>query len=576
MDTLYSFLTHPVDDLPLLVGVLRAMQLERICDAILPTHGNTRRQNTLTNGQALCIWLLYLLSQGDHRKWHVEEWVAANTAVLSRLWGCPVAASDFTDDRLTTLLTYLAQTEYHAAVDRELFRQTVSVYELTTTHLRLDATLLTGYHHARPQGLMQYGHARGTDDGTTQGKLMAAATATGHYLTGQYHPGSCADDPLYAPLLARLYTWDLPAGLLVVGDCKMGALATRHNIASHQHYYYLPLADSMIPAADWTTWVDQAVAGRLEVFAEFAPLWRDEELLGYGYAFPRVLTVEGCQWTERVQVIRSLGLVDAERKDLDRRMAKARAALDKLTPPPRQRVKSYPDEGVLRHAITTLLHNDQVDGLFVVQTARDPACPTKAAPAGCYRISTVAVDEEAYREHVRRCGWRVYVTNAPQERLSLAAGVLMYRQGAGQGIERMNKLLKDHETLGLDRLYVHTASQIIGLAYFISLALRILTYLETTVRKSLAAEQATLPDYAPDGQASAIPTAKTMLARIGFRRVTLIEWCGPGGHTIWELSELPEILLQILHHMHLSPQLYYQLLEEPQSARGEEGSRWYF
>lgn len=563
MDPISSFLPERVDDLPLLYGVMETMHLAALCDALLPTHGNTQRHNALTNGQALCVWLLYLLSQGDHRKWHVEAWVAAHAELLSRLWGCPVPASDFTDDRLTTLLAYLAQPAHQAALDVALFRQTVQVYEVMATHLRLDATVLTGHHHGSPDGLMQYGHGRATSGGTTQCKLMAAATATGQYVTGQFHPGACADDPLYVPLLTRLDTWNLPPGLLLIGDCKMSALATRHHIAAHQHYYYMPVADGAIAHTEWTHWLEQAVAGVLESFTEFAPIWREEELLGYGYAFPRTHTVDGVTWTERVHLIRSLGLVEAERKHLDRRLAKARAALERLTPPPRPRVKAYPEEGALREAITTVLQRYQVEGLLTVQMARDAACPSQAAPAGCYRITTITLDEAAYRARGHRSGWRAYVTNAPGDRLSLAAGLLAYRQGAGQGIERMNKLLKDHATLGLDRLYVHTPSQIVGLAYFITLALRVLQYLESTVRRSLAAEHTTLPDYTPDGKASATPTANTLLERIAFRGVTLLEVWGPDGQRTRYLSELPEILLHLLHHLQLSPRLYTQLLEDP-------------
>jgi transposase len=560
MDTTRSCITHTINDIPLLIGLLRALKLDRLLDDILPTHGNTLLNNELTNGEALCIWLVYLLSQGDHRKWLVEDWIAAYEPVLSRLWGHRVPASDFTDDRLTTLLGYLALARYQAAIDRELFGLTIAIYELTASHVRLDATAFTGYHQAQNEGIMQYGHVKGMKEGVTQCKLMAAATATGQYLTGQFHPGQCADDPLYRPLLDRLYTWDLPPGLLLVGDSKMGALATRQSIAAHQHYYYMPLADSAISATEWTTWVGQAVAGSLEAFEEFAPIWRGEQLLGYGYALSRVRTRDDVTWSERVQVIRSLGLVAAGRKILEKRLGKARKDLAKLTQPPRQRVKSYPDEAPLRLAITAILHKHDVEGLLVVGVAREETWCTKTAPQGCYRITTVQLEEEAYREALHWYGWRVYVTNAPRERLSLAAGFRMYRKGAGQGIERMNKLLKDHDTLGLDRLYVHNPTQIVGLAYFITLALRVMTYIESTIRQSLAVQQEALPDYAPGGKVSATPTAKTMLERVCFRQVTWTETLDGGKRTRY-VSVLPAILVQMLRHLNLSTDLYLQLLE---------------
>ena len=152
--------------------------------------------------------------------------------------------------------------------------------------------------------------------------------------------------------------------------------------------------------------------------------------------------------------MRSLGLVKQDKKTLDRHLTKATQALIALTPPPKQRVKQFTEEEKLQQAITAILQQQEVEGLLLVQYEYDETYHQHQETAGRYVITTVQVDRAAYQARLDWCGWRVYVTNAPVEVLSLEAGMLLYRQGAGQGIERMNKLLKDHETLGLDRLYV--------------------------------------------------------------------------------------------------------------------------
>ena len=123
-----------------------------------------------------------------------------------------------------------------------------------------------------------------------------------------------------------------------------------------------------------------------------------------------------------------------------------------------------------------------------------------------------------------------------------------------------NRLLKDHATLGLDRLYVRRDDQIIGLAYLVTLALRVMMDIEQQVRAGLAAEQVPLADYYPNQRTSLRPTTKTILERICFRGVTLVE-LEDNGEKRRYLSELPPILLQVLRYVQVSPHVYRQLIE---------------
>jgi transposase len=524
-----------------------------VLDRLVPTHGNTLRCNALTNGEALCLWLVYLVSQADHRKDKVEAWAAEFAPVLSALWGAPVPASDFTDDRLTTLLAHLAVPAAQEQIDAALFARTVDVYALYDTHLRLDATVVTGYHAVTAGGIMQVGHGKGGPPGLAQCKVMAAATAQAHYVSGVIVPGSCADDPLYVPVIERVHSWLPTAGMLLVGDCKMSALATRARVVALGHYYYTPLSRTAMSAAEEAQWLAAAVDGTLP---GLTAIWRDEDLLGYGYELTRQAGGE-TPWEERLHVVRSLGLAHSGITALERRLTKATAALRRLTPAPRPHVKQYTEEAALRTAVTAVLQQYHVEDLLAVTLMPDPTY--RQGKAVRYVVTAVTRQPAAIRDRQHQCGWRVYVTNAPATRLGLDDGVLLYRQGAGQGIERMNQMLKDHDTLGLDRVFVHRSEQIVGLAYLVSLGLRLLTYLESTLRASLAAQGTELPDYRGMGQASACPTAKTVLARIAFRGVTLVELVSTTGQRHWRLSALPVILEQTLEHLGLPRTLYDQL-----------------
>src|SRR5207248_511227 len=70
-----------------------------------------------------------------------------------------------------------------------------------------------------------------------------------------------------------------------------------------------------------------------------------------------------------------------------------------------------------------------------------PAAASQVAVEVRYRISAVRRNEERIEHRHERLGWRAQVTNTSEHRLSLAASVLTYREGAG--LERPFHQLKD-------------------------------------------------------------------------------------------------------------------------------------
>ena len=60
-----------IDDIPLLFGMMRRMNIANILDKQLPRR---HLQKGLSNGNLAVGWLAYVLSQADHRKSVVQEW----------------------------------------------------------------------------------------------------------------------------------------------------------------------------------------------------------------------------------------------------------------------------------------------------------------------------------------------------------------------------------------------------------------------------------------------------------------------------------------------------------------------
>src|SRR5580698_3023219 len=94
-----------VADLPVLWAILQRLDLPAILDRHFPA--TTRWKGPLTPGEVLAIWLLFLVSQGDHCLNHVQPWIDQHQGTLSALLGKGVFPTCAHDDRLADWLSRL-------------------------------------------------------------------------------------------------------------------------------------------------------------------------------------------------------------------------------------------------------------------------------------------------------------------------------------------------------------------------------------------------------------------------------------------------------------------------------------
>ena len=565
-------LTHErVDSIPLLIGVMQRLRLPEVLDRHLGNHGH---HQGLSNGWLATVWLVYILSEGDHRKCRVEEWVQRHRHTLERLLGQPIRRGECNDDRLEGVLRRLSSPEAWAGIEADLWHTTLEVYEIEVTGVRLDSTTTYGYHTPQEEGVMQHGHSKDHRPELPQLKLMAAAAEpSGHLLACDVHPGQAADDPLYLPLIARVRRLLGRKGLLYVGDTKMAALATRADIVAYGDTYLVPLPLTGQTAKQFEAWVEAAVEGEQPATL----LWDGSRLLGAGYEFTRQqrAEVEGQQvtWRERVQVVRSLSLAQREMRRLERRLRQAEEAVWKLTPRPGRGKRQYRDEAALEQAVTQVLEKYGVAGLLQVRWEREeqvvtryvgpgrpgPNRPTRHERRVRYVITQVQRDEAAIARRQARLGWRVQVTNAPTEGMSLAQCVVHYR--GGWCLERDFHLVKDRP-IGIQPLYVRRDDQIIGLTHLLTLALRILTLIETQVRRGLAQAGTSLSGLY-EGQPNRTtdrPTGTRLLRAFARAEITLTR-VQMANHVRWHMTPLSNVLVEILAYLGLSVSLYKRLAE---------------
>jgi len=286
------------------------------------------------------VWLAYILSEGDHRKVSVAEYIAGMHNTLIGLTGQTLEVLDFDDDRLSHLLKHLSKRKVWQAVEHDLNQRSIEVYELPTDVIRCDPTTVSGHHEVTEGGLMQFGHSK-DDPSLPQIKLAATSLdPLGMPLVSEVVSGETADDGLYLGLIERVDNSLGKAGLLFVGDCKMSALEGRMQIAAGGHRYLSPLPLTGNTAQEMPEWVkkglDKNAAG------ELTPIFRENDrgetvLAACAYEFERKQRVqvknEEIKWQERVLVVCSPSHAEQQAKGLEQRLATAQEKIAALTPP---------------------------------------------------------------------------------------------------------------------------------------------------------------------------------------------------------------------------------------------------
>src|SRR3954447_24921114 len=190
-----------VADLPVLWETLKRLDLPDTLDRHFPAPRHWK--GPLTPGEALSVWLLFILSQADHCLNHVEPWVARHHGTLSALLGKEVLPVALHDDRLADWLTRLGKGDSFSFLERDLNQQTIRVYQLPSDTVRIDTTTANSYADVlSEQGLLQFGHSKDDPD-RPQLKIAAAVLdPLGMPLATAVVPGNSTDDPLYIPAIA--------------------------------------------------------------------------------------------------------------------------------------------------------------------------------------------------------------------------------------------------------------------------------------------------------------------------------------------------------------------------------------
>jgi len=554
-----------IDDVVFLLGKMKQMNLPTLLDGHIKRHP---LEEGLSWGWVICIWLAYAVSQGDHRKLSVRNWVRQTRETLSLFIGADVRELDFTDDRLTIALRHLSQDEQWNNIEQDLGRSLIRVYDLPQKTVRVDATTVSGYREGGEGSLWQFGHSK--DDPTLrQIKLMMAALdPLGLPIALEIAPGQLADDGLYVPTLSRVLAYFPEKGKLVVGDSKIGAAAIRAYLQFGGQFYLTPLAHKGEVGRQMDAWIAKGLAMGAEATKVGIGEGEEAEEIALGYELKRQCTHEGKTWEERVLIVKSHAWAEAQQRYLEKRLEKAEKELLALTPPVKQGKQQIREEQKLVDRAEAILSKYEVTGLLIYAYEQERKSIEKLVGPGRggpnrerhvteqvrYQMTTVKRDEDAIARRVAALGWRAYATNAPLARLSFVEAVLEYRNE--YRVERDFGRLKG--PLGIAPMYVKRDDQVKGLVRFSSIAVRLLVLTEFVPRRTLKEQGRAIAGLYLDSPSKTTtkPTAERILSAFLHVKLIIISF---SDRVVYQVKGLVPVHQELLALSGLPSDLYTSL-----------------
>lgn len=596
-----DFKHESITDIPLIIEFCKRLNLQGVIDQNIKMHGN---QQGLSNGQIASVWLAHILTQNNHCKSPVQEWVNAHKMTLQSLIGCQISELDFEDCRLGRFLEKFANNVTWHNIEKSFYNDSCSVLQLDinppkhfqdkpsikseiSKTIKIDATTAYGHHEILDNEIMQRGWSKDHRPDLPQLKIMVSVEGnTGLQIASEILPGNENDDPHYIPVLERTRNIVETIGCLMCGDSKMSNLATRANIVKNKEFYLTPLQLTNSHKVLLSDLVEKAVNG-----SQISNLIFDyddknkKKILGAGFEVDRILSYKDevnkldLEWTERVLLIRSFDHAEKEIRQFKKRLKKTIEELLKCESKLFSNIEDAEKE--LLEKIESKLSKSDFKSLLNIKTEtileekerkRGERKDNGEIRKGTYklkkyrtRVVSLTENEEILKEFYHKMGWRMYVTNANKSSLNFSSAYNFFRKTM-YVIEIGFHVLKDY--INISPLYVREPNQILGMTRFLMLALKILTLMTAEVRANMKKENIVLEGLYAGQKARKhpSPTAQSLLQYFSRKCIALV------GHKIgekwiWRVSPLPDTCRQVLKLLKI-PENTYDKLGEIVSSMG--------
>jgi transposase len=572
-----------LDDLPVLGRYLLDSELVDFLNTHFPDHGSWQG---ISGGKVGVGWLMYILSEGDHRLCHVEEWAEKRLQVLGAiLEEQPLRKIDFCDDRLGRLLDRYSNDEKWQGFEVAFGQNLLQVYKLSELGvgqkngpavIRTDSFNAPQYR--TPSDLFRFGYSKHRRADQPFCKVMTASLdSLAMPMATEVVKGSGPDADHYLPVIERVRRILPQMGNLYVGDSQMGSHANRLQIVQNCDYYLCPLNRKQCSLELLHSYLDQIPTS----FTELSSIFTEPESkrkAAYFYEINEEKSDEdsGVKWMERRLLVYSPDYAQGLIKSFNNRLDEAEEAVKALVVFKRGRrnPKTLKDLQVRSARILKKLKVEEFFEVKCGETVTKRLVQRYKNREPEWRESvTLHLDmkrKESLIEQKRgRLGWQLYATNVPAGLMSAEAVVRCYRDE--YRIEHLFDYLINRD-VGLLPIYLNKDNRIKGLIRLLTLAMRFATLVQYQVRKRLAELEEKLKGIYPGnaGRATDQPTTPMLLRAFQGIAIASMETLDGMSVQMPPLNTVQERILQLMDLENLYEQTLTKLKIDQRSFNVRE------
>lgn len=552
-----------LDDLPLLARYLDKMNLTELINKHFPDHGLWRG---ISGGKTSFCWLLYLLSQGDHRLSHVEDWVSERQTLLSVLLDQDMIRKlDLSDDRLGRLLDRFSKDENWKNFESEWSSQLVRIYKpagVTKSGKSLHTVRGDSFNapqFRKPTQFFTHGYSKQRrNDQPYCRVMMACVDPEGIPLCVDIVKGAGTDADHYQSVFDRACQVLDTRGILFVGDSQLGSLDNRSHIHGQGNYYLTPLNLKQCKEEQ-----KQAYVSSLPQSVEQLPgLYLDQETSRKAVHFHELSQwIEKDKWLERRILAYSPDYAKGLIKSLDNRIDDAQQAILNLvvSKSGRRNPKTLKD---LHVRIANLIAKYKVMDCFTITTQAHHSIrrirASKGKPAREEQQIKLQLQLQRNQEFIqakrKSLGWQLYGTNIPCDLMDTSEVVACYRNQ--YRIEQLFDHLINRD-MNLLPLYLNKENRIKGLIRLMTIGMQIAKLVQYELRFKLKQANKSIKGLYPGNKARATDKPTTPMILRAFKGIG-VAWMVKVEPQITELKTPAKTILELINQR----LVYDQVLEK--------------
>ena len=558
-----------LDDLPLIGNQLQEFDLDKLFNQIFPDHGLWKG---ISGGKLAVGWLMYILSEGDHKLSHVEDWAALRIKTLGAILGEPALRhEDFSDDRLGRLLD-----RYSKDSDWELFEQEIGstmlqVYPLMScssyspTELKVIRTdCFNAPQYRKPAELLTHGYSKQRRKDQPFCKVVMSCIEPSIIpLVVEIVPGSENDVLTYLPNIERARKMLDSCGNLYVGDSKLGSLSNRTQIQRNKDFYLCPLGRKQCTEEKLQEHLDALILPIEELPSLFT---EKESKRGSAYFYEleeQMQSDDGSeQWIERRILIYSPNHARQVISSLTNRISEAETSIQNLVISKKGR-RNPKTLSELQIRIASLLKKYNVVEFFEIEcsqtiTSREVQRHKNRAKETRESITlhlSITRKEEQITKKRKRLGWQVYASNAPKDHIESSELVRCYRDE--YRIEHLFDFMLNRD-VGILPIYLQQEHRIKALIRLLSVGMKFIMLLQYRVREAVATRDKPLKELYPGNKSRStnMPTTPMLLRAFKGIGVAFLNSTEQG----IQMTTLKDIQKEILELLGI-PNVYQQVLK---------------